>query len=432
MKYIFAFFIASIVFTSCVEPINKSFTKLPPGIWRGVLIIDDKPVIQKQGEEFVEKTDFSGELPFNFEVKYTADEEFYVEFHNGTERIKVTDIIYGRDRATAKDTIEMHFSDFDTYLSAIYEDDIMEGYWHVNYKDGYTIPFKGYFGKNHRFTTLKKAPTADLSGRWEVKFEAGTEDEYPAIGEFVQDGNHLTGTFMTETGDYRFLEGTVQANKFSLSTFDGAHAFLFDGKITDNDNVIGSFKSGTHYTSTWEAKRNPDVKLADAFDMTTSQIDDQAFDFTFNDLEGNPTSLSDKKFDGKIKLVKITGTWCPNCKDETQFLKEYLEQNPSDDIEVIEVAFEYYKEESKAIEVLERYKNKLDLPFTMLYGGIANKSVTSEKFPQISKVISYPTLIFVDKNNKIKKIHTGFAGPATSDFAKFKKEFDQIINEMRG
>jgi thiol-disulfide isomerase/thioredoxin len=432
MKYISIFVFAILTLTSCVEPINKSFTKLPPGIWRGVLVIDDKPVIQKQGEEFVEKTDFSGELPFNFEVKYTSEEDFYIEIHNGDERIKVSDIIYGRDRATAKDTIEVHFRDFDTYLSAIYEDDIMEGFWHVNYKEGYSIPFKGYHGKSHRFTTLKKTPTADLTGRWEVTFETGTDDEYPAIGDFVQDGNHITGTFLTETGDYRYLEGTVQANKFSLSTFDAAHAFLFDGKILDNDNIIGSFKSGNHYTSTWEGKRNPDAKIGNAFDMTSSQIGDKAFDFTFNDLDGNPTSLTDEAFAEKIKLVKITGTWCPNCKDESNFLKDYLANNESDDIEVIEVAFERYKEESKAVEILKRYKEKLDLPFTILYGGYADKSITSEKFPQISKVISYPTLIFVDKNNKIRKIHTGFAGPATADFAQFKSDFDSIIEEMRG
>ncbi len=431
MKYIFSFIIATLAFSSCVEPINKSFTKLPPGIWRGVLVIDEKPVIQKQGEEFVEKTDFSGELPFNFEVKYTTEEDFYIEIHNGEERIKVSDIIYGRDKATAKDTIQVHFKDFDTYLSAIYEDDIMEGHWHVNYKDNYSIPFKGYFGKNHRFTTLKKEPAADLSGRWEVKFEAGTEDEYPAIGDFVQKGNHITGTFLTETGDYRYLEGTVQANKFSLSTFDAAHAFLFSGKILDDNSIIGSFKSGNHYTSTWEGKRNPDATIGDAFELTTSQIGDDTFDFTFNDLEGNPTSLSDKQFENKIKLVKITGTWCPNCKDESKFLKKYLAENPSDDIEVIEVAFERYKEEAKAVEILKQYKKKLDLPFTMLYGGYADKTATSEKFPQISKVLSYPTLIFVDRENKIRNVHTGFAGPATSDFSKFKSDFESIIKDMR-
>lgn len=431
MKYFLYLFVSICVFVSCVEPINKSYTKLPPGIWRGVLVLDDKPVVTKEGEEFVNKTDFSGELPFNFEVKYTDAENFYLEIHNDTERIKVDDIIYGRDKATAKDTIEIHFKDFDTYFSAIYEDDIMEGFWHVNYKKGYSIPFKAYFGKSHRFTTLKKKPTSDLSGTWDVKFEAGTEAEYIAIGDFKQDGNHLTGTFQTETGDYRFLEGTVQGNKFSLSTFDAAHAFLFEGKILDDDSVIGSFRSGKHYTSTWEGKRNPNAKIGDAFELTTSQIGDDTFDFAFNDLEGQNVSLNDNRFDDKLKLVKITGTWCPNCKDESLFLKEYLQNNPSNDIEVIEVAFERYKEEAKAVEVLKRYKKKLDLPFTILYGGYADKTATSEKFPQISRVLSYPTLIFVDKENKIRKVHTGFAGPATADYPQFKKDFDQIIKDMR-
>lgn len=432
MKYFYLVLVSIVALSSCVEPIDKSYTKLPPGIWRGVLVLDDKPVIQKEGEEFVEKSDFSGELPFNFEVKYTTEEEFYIEIINDTERIKVTDIIYGRDKATAKDTIDVLFKDFDTYINAIYEDDIMEGRWYVNYKDGYSIPFKAYFGQNHRFTTLKKKPTTNLSGRWEVTFEPGTDDAYPAIGDFVQKGNKLTGNFMTETGDYRYMEGTVQENKFFLSTFDAAHAFLFEGKILDDDSVIGSFRSGKHYTSTWEGKRNKNATLGDAFELTTSQIGNDPFDFTFKGLDGNDVSLSDDQFDDKIKLVKITGTWCPNCKDESIFLKDYIKNQPSEDIEVIEVAFERYKEEAKAIKMLKRYNDKLDLPFTVLYGGYADKSATSEKFPQISKVLSYPTLIFVDKDNRIRKVHTGFAGPATSEFAQFKKDFDNIISEMRG
>ena len=417
--------------SACVEPSHKAFTKLPPGIWRGVLIVDYKPVVIRDEDEVSFKTDYSGELPFNFEVKYTDDDNFYVEFHNAEERIIASDIVYGRDRATAKDTIIINFPDFDTYIKAIYEDDIMEGDWYVNYRANYSIPFKAYFGQAHRFTTLKKKPKMDISGKWDVKFEVGTEDEYPAIGEFIQDGNKVTGTFMTETGDYRYLEGTIQANRIFLSTFDAAHAFLFEAKILEDNSLIGSFKSGKHYTSTWEATKNDNAKIGDAFELTTSLIDDQPFDFTFEDLIGNDISLSDNQFKDKIKLVKITGTWCPNCKDESLFLMDYLKNNPSDDIEVIEVSFERYKDVDKAKEVLKRYKAKLNIPFTMLYGGYANKSITSEKFPQISKVLSYPTLIFVDKSNKIRHVHTGFAGPATSEFPAFEQKFKSIISNLR-
>lgn len=416
---------------SCVEPVDKAFTKLPPGIWRGVLVLDANPSMVDPDEEVSIRKDYSGELPFNFEVKYTDNNNFYLEIHNADEKIVASEIVYGRDKATAKDTILINFPVFDTYIKAIYEDDIMEGHWYVNYKENYRIPFKAYFGKSHRFTTLKKKPAMDISGKWDVKFEVDTEHEYPAIGEFVQDGNRVTGTFMTETGDYRYLEGTIQENRIYLSTFDAAHAFLFEAKILEDQSLIGSFKSGKHYTTTWSAKKNDEAKIGNAFELTSSQIGDEPFDFTFKGLDGSDVSLSDSRFENKIKLVKITGTWCPNCKDESLFLMDYLANNPSDDIEVIEVAFEKYKDTARAIEVLKRYKEKMKLPFTVLHGGYANKSATSEKFPQISKILSYPTLIFVDKENKIRHIHTGFAGPATSEFAAFKNTFDTLITELR-
>jgi len=431
MRHFLIYGFIILTFFSCVEPIDKSYSKLPPGIWRGVLILDNKPVVENPDEEVRFKSDFTGELPFNFVVKYTDDDNFYIEIHNAEERIAISDIIYGRDKATAKDTIIINFPVFDTYIKAIYEDDIMEGNWHVNYRENYQIPFKAYFGQAHRFTTLKKKPLLDISGKWDVKFEVGTEDEYPAIGEFVQDGNKVTGTFMTETGDYRYLQGTIQEHRIFLSTFDAAHAFLFEAKILEDNSIIGSFRSGKHYTSTWSAIKNDNAKIGDAFELTSSQIADETFDFTFDDLDEGEVSLSDKKFEGKIKLVKISGTWCPNCKDESLFLKNYLKNNPSDDIEVIEVAFERYKDVNKAKEILKQYKSKLDLPFTMLYGGYADKSITSEKFPQISKVLSYPTLIFVSKDNKIKHIHTGFAGPATSDFPAFEKKFKSLISDLK-
>jgi len=413
-----------------VEPIHTSFDKLPPGVWRGVLVLDQKSYLAATDEEVTVKSDYEGELPFNFEIQYDEQSNFQIVIRNAGETIIVDDITYNRDKATAKDTIRIDFPDFDTYITAIYEEDIMEGYWHVPYKNNYTIPFKAYHGQGHRFATTKVEPAVDLTGRWQVTFEEGTEDEYPAIGEFKQDGYKVTGTFLTETGDYRYLEGTIQGDKVYLSCFDAAHAFLFEAKVLEDESLTGIFRSGKHYTSSWSAVRNSNATLSDAFELTTATNPEQKFDFTFPGLDGNMVSLSDDRFDDKVKLVKITGTWCPNCKDETMFLKDYFDSNPSDEVEVIEIAFERYKDDEKNIAQLQRYKEKLDLPFTMLYGGTSSKKNASEKLPQISSVMSYPTLIFVDRQNNIKKIHTGFSGPATSGYAKFKNDFDQIMKEL--
>jgi len=430
MKNIVFYLSIIIIAIGCVEPINQAYTKLPPGIWRGELHLDNTPRVYSVEDEYVVDDYTENELPFTFEVIYTSEDSFYIEFINGEERLRSEKIVYGRDKETAKDTVIIDFPTFDTYIKAIYEDDVMEGDYYVNYRKNYKVPFKAFHGQSHRFTTLKQNPVTDISGKWEVKFEVGTEDEYPAIGEFKQDGNHLLGTFMTETGDYRFLEGTIQENKLFLSTFDAAHAFLFSGKILEDGSITGLFKSGKHYTTSWEARRNEDANLKNAFDLTKNQMD-TPINIAFPNTDGDTISLTDQKFQGKIKLVKITGTWCPNCKDETDFLVEYLAKNQSDEVEVIEVAFERYAEDEKNLQILKRYEQNNNLPFTILYGGQASKTLATEKFPMLDKIISFPTLLFVDKANIVRKVHTGFAGPATSGYQDFKAEFEATINELK-
>ena len=136
-KYLFFGFMT--ILAGCVEP-NTTFEKIPPGIWRGVLLLDRQPV-QKYGDDrdIVKKFETDSELPFNFEVVYDNDTLFHIVIHNADERIKVTDIKFGRDKATAKDTVVIDFPVYDTQIRAIYEDGVMEGDWIVNYKENYSI-----------------------------------------------------------------------------------------------------------------------------------------------------------------------------------------------------------------------------------------------------------------------------------------------------
>jgi len=236
--------------------VDNPFSAVAPGPWRGVLKLEQQfitpnprgePLPEKMNMQFEEVT--RGELPFNFEVIYENEESFYILIQNGTEKIRVDDITFGRDIRTAKDTVLIQFPVYDSYIKAIYEENVMEGEWVVTNRPNYRIPFVAKHGMSHRFTTLRKDPVTDVSGKWEVSF-SGTDSldtDYKAIGEFDQKGNYLTGTFLTETGDYRFLEGTIQNDKLYLSCFDGAHAFLFEAKIAASDSILGSFRSGKHY-----------------------------------------------------------------------------------------------------------------------------------------------------------------------------------------
>ena len=428
MRQVLFFVCCSLTIIGCVAP-TKSFQKIPPGIWKGTLLLDRAPVV-KYGDDrdIVKKFDFDAELPFNFEVKYENDSVFYFVFHNASERITVRDVRFGRDKSTAKDTVIIDFPVYDTQIRAIYEDGVMEGDWIVNYKENYRIPFKAVHGRADRFEGVASV-TTDITGKWECTFDQGSEDEYKAVGIFEQKKDIITGTFLTETGDYRYLEGKMIGSKMYLSAFDGAHAFLFLGKIMEDGTISGTFRSGSQHTSSWEGKRNEKFALRSAYELT--KTNGNSLDFSFVNTEGKSISILDEMYKDKIKIIQIMGTWCPNCMDETVFLKEYFAQNPDDDIALISIGFERYKDDQKSIESLRRFQQKMDIKHEVLYGGYYGSKDESLKKLKIEKIVSYPTMIITDRNNNILKIHTGFSGPATPEYGAFVNEFKTLVNEAK-
>ena len=426
--YLQLFLLSLLLQTSCLV-VQHPYSALAPGRWRGVLKLTQGPIAPPDESEFANlqfEEIAEGELPFLFDVVYDDEERFHLEIINGEERLRVDKIQFGRDPATAKDTILIDFPVYDSYIKALYENDVIEGEWVINFKDNYRIPFVAHFGRGHRFTELKKTPALDLSGKWEVAFGVETQEIEPAIGEFNQQGNMLTGTFLTETGDYRFLEGTVQADKFYLSCFDGAHAFLFEGKILPDSTLVGSFRSGTHYRTIWEGKRNPGFHLRNPDSITVARVN-EVVDLKLEDPYGKIVSLNDPGMDSKVKIIQIMGTWCPNCRDETVFLLDYLSRHSAEELAVVGVAFERYAEKEKAMNALRRYVENLGITYPILLAGLKDQATAENVFPMLSRINAYPTMLFLDRHNKIRRIHTGFSGPATSEYASFQADFDAYI-----
>lgn len=424
---------------SCLR-FQNAYTKIPPGPWRATLLLDPSVVTPNpKGEPLEDKLNLSfeevtnGELPFNFLVEYTDDTTFQVVFLNGEERIVSKDVSFGRSKSRAKDSIRINFPIYDTYIVGLYEEGIIEGEWVVNYRENYSIPFIARFGMDYRFTQIPKPADIDLSGTWEVTFGPGGDEPAPfaGVGEFIQSGNDLQGTFRTETGDYRYLHGVVSGSKAYLSVFDGAHAFLFEAKIDpETDSMVGSFRSGKHYRTVWEARRNAEATLTSPYQLTNVVDAGTPIDFSFVDTSGDTISLSDPIFDNKAKLVQIFGTWCPNCRDETRFLQDYLAANDHPNLQVLSIGFERYRQEEKSLAALKRFKQQMDIPYPVLYGGYYDKEEASARLPMLNKIISYPTLLFIDGENRVRKIHTGFDGPATSRYEDFQQEFKESVEQL--
>jgi thiol-disulfide isomerase/thioredoxin len=224
----------------------------------------------------------------------------------------------------------------------------------------------------------------------------------------------------------------MNGNKMKLSTFDGAHAFLFTATVNDS-TMEGVFYSGNHWKEPFVAKRNETYELPNANDLTYIKEGYDKFEFSFPDASGKMVSLSDEHFKNKVVLVQIMGTWCPNCLDESKYYSEFYRNNKNKDIEVVALAFEYAKTKEKAFNNISRLKERINIDYPILLAqyGSSDKAKAQEKLPMLNHVLSYPTTIYIDKKGEVRKIHTGFNGPATGEkYIEFKTEFTSFINTL--
>ncbi len=376
--------------SSCQEnrPTTSKNNPIPLGNWRGVLHIDTTSSVL--------------ELPFNFEV--LSDNKIII--HNGEERIEVSDITIDSQNISIKMPV------FGSEFIVQHTNGILKGRWYNYNKKDYSIPFSAT-PNSPRFELPKESEP--IPTRWQVSFSPDTEDYYPAIGLFKQQENGIvTGTFLTETGDYRYLQGTFDGQQLFLSCFDGAHAFLFHAH-KKGDSLRGTFWSGKHWQEPWTAIPDSTFELARMDTLTYLKPGYDKLAFSLPDENGDTISLTDERFQDKPLIVQITGSWCPNCMDETRFLVEVYEKYKSKGLEIISIDFEAIDDFAVFQRNSKRIREHLGVTYPIVYGGYAKKSVAAETLPMLNHILSYPTAIFIGKDGDIKEIHTGFSGPGTGD-----------------
>ena len=387
---------------SCEKP-NPELG-LKSGVWRGELTA--------QGNQ----------IPFNFEVS-KEDGSYHIKLVNGVEKLDI-------DRIDILDDslfFDMHI--FDISIKAkIYKDSLVGSYT-KNYADNYVLPFKAIYGKEGRFDRTESSNLFD--GTWETTFKDKDGKESSAIGIFKVEDKMLRGTFLTKTGDYRYLDGYTSKDTMYLYTFDGNHIFKFRA-YKENDSLLkGEYWSGKTSYKTFESIKNDTVTLPDANSLTYLKEGYDQIDFSFPDLDGKMTSLKDEKYKDKIVVLQIFGTWCPNCMDETRFLSDWYHKNQAQGVEIIGLAYEIKPEFEYARDRVLTMKEKLDVPYDFLIAGTSSTKSASESLPMLNKVMSFPTSIIIDRKGKVRRIHTGFSGPATGVYyEEFVDDFNQFMQEL--
>ena len=399
----------------CNSIIAQQKPELATGKWRGVLQRSD-----------------ANEIVFNFEVKNSGAKKI-IYLLNASERLPADDISYEGD------SIFIKLPFFDSQFRAVINNKKqLQGNWIKRLADrDVVLPFTATHNETYRFNVKNNLPVANITGRWPAVFiDTITQKKAIHIGVFEQKGNILTGSFLTASGDYRYLQGVVDGDSLKLSGFDGGFALLFTAKI----NADGTITGGRYYSGAgpapqvWTAHKDNTAQLDDA--ATTGRLKkgmSPKVNFTFNDAYGKPVSFNDERFRNKVVVLQILGTWCPNCMDECELMGEMYKKYKSKGLEIIGLAYERTTDAARSQAAIKNFIKRLNVIYPVLITPVAvGDPLRAEKtLPQLESIPAFPTTIFVDRKGEIQKIHSGFSGPGTGeDYIKQKQEYEHIINEL--
>lgn len=398
------FFLPAVVLllSSCESP--KPEIGLTAGTWRGSILVQNN------------------EIPFNFEV---VKDKGAVEILliNGDESLKIDEVnILG-------DSLFFNMHIFDIRVKARILKDSLNGVYIKNYAEDYVLPFYATYGKKGRFDDVESSAAFD--GTWETAFISEDGKESPAVGIFRKDQGVLKGTFLTKTGDYRYLDGYTDKDTMHLYTFDGNHLYKFKAYKETDSLLKGEFWSGKTGYKTFVSVRNDSARLPDPNRLTYLKEGYDRISFSFPDLEGRMTSLEDEKYRNKVIVIQILGTWCPNCMDETRFYADWYRKNREKGAEIIGLAYEVKPDFEYARNRVQTMKEKLQVPYDILIAGTSTTQSASASLPMLNEVISFPTSIIIDKKGAVRRIHTGFSGPATGvHYEEFADDFNRFMKEL--
>jgi peroxiredoxin len=364
------------------------------------------------------------EVPFNFEIRDGRDGALELFFLNATESFEG-----GRVRLT-RDSLFAALDQFDNELAFQVKDGGLSGVLRRQDKTGQPLPVTASRGNTDRFKETGAPPARDYSGTYDITFTSANGKEERSVGILQQQGKRLTATFLHVTGDSRYLEGIVEGNTFRLSSFIGSGPSYYTGTFTPDGKLTGEMV-GARGVQGFTGAPNANAALPDPYKLTYLKPGYTAFDFSFPDLDGNKVSLQDPKFKDKVVIVTIGGTWCPNCIDETAFLAPWYASNRSRGIEIVSILYERQTDSAFVRKVLTRMRERYDIRYDQLIGGIADKQAVAASLPSLNTFLAFPTTLFIDRKGRLAQVHTGFTGPATGKYYQdVIKEFNEEIDSL--
>ena len=269
-----------------------------------------------------------------------------------------------------------------------------------------------------------------ISGSWEMRRvpqEVKTASDNQTWNLFLrQSGAEVSGSILRVDGDTGFLIGRWQNGKLVLSHFAGQGPLLFEAKLNADRTLAISLNRGANYiaVSKSEARAKGVPDPPDPTRYTSVKDPTVPFRFSFPGLDGKIVSNTDPQFKGKVVLLAIGGSWCPNCQDEASFLVDLYKEFHSQGLEIVGLMFEADADPALAWPRVQTFIRRFGIPYPMLLAGTPDD--ITQKIPQLVNFGAYPTSIFLGRDGRVRSVHAGFASQATG------QEYVRLKGEVRG
>jgi len=350
-------------------------------------------------------------IPFRLELSISGDSASGA-FFNGDDRVRSS---AGNYRA---DSLVLRFAHYASSLQAQWHDGTLTGAYARNGQPGYAFQARPH---TTAAPTSNKAPS--IAGQWEIPLKNPKGEA--AWRFFVrQSGAEVTASILRVDGDTGALSGRYQDGKFVLSHFSGARPLLLEITVNADGSLILVQNGSTRYTAlkTGQARAKNLPQPADPSRWTSVKDPTQPLRFSAPDLNGHTVTESDARFKGKVVLVNVMGSWCPNCHDEAPFLQELYRTYKNRGLEVVALSFEDARQLEDPTR-LRAFIAAYGIDYTVLLAG--EPSELSAKLPQALNLNTWPATFFVARSGLVQGTHAGFAGKATG------AAHEQLKSEMR-
>jgi peroxiredoxin len=276
--------------------------------------------------------------------------------------------------------------------------------------------------------TLENAKATSIAGRWTLKADNNDPKSVWAI-TIRQKGSEISGAIERLDGDSGTLTGTIRDNKFVMSHFSGIRPSVLSGEILPDGSLKLIFNEKTPMTGMRaDAALASGVKPLDPTQFTKVKNPDEPFPFSFPDVEGKQVSNTDERFKGKVVLVNITGSWCPNCNDDAPVLDALYRKYKTQGLEVVGLSFESGDVDYDRDRVKE-FIRRNHVTYPILIAGTVDNIAT--QLPFVENFGGYPSTFFLNRSGKVDKIHDGFAGPGTGEeYIKLQAEIEAEVKKL--